>query len=442
MKTVVAGLGPTGRMLASFLQKEKHDLILIDQKIEAVQHARERFDAQIECGDTCDPTVLEPIIDDTVDFFIALTPDDKTNIISTLIARKFGVKRAIVRIGDPNNFIHPLLTEDPNVSMLNAEMIVSKELMHLVSTPAADEVEFFAKGKAEIARFHIPKGAPILGNKLCETVMPPTWIVAALIRKGHFVIASGDTILEAEDEILVVGNPKRHGEVESILGLKSPNVKRVVVVGYNSITSKLVRALTKRGVEVRIIEETKEMAEKAAATLDKALVFQGDATDEAILDQAGISETDYLIALTDDDETNVLVSLLAKEKRVPHVATITQKTQYNRVIQKIGIDTSINPRAAMVNELVRVMHRGDLLDINILEGGQGRMIEFEVHKKTKLIGKELSKIKLPKQILIGAIVRGEELIIPRGKTKLQINDHVVVFTTMSIVSEVKKLFGH
>lgn len=442
MKIVVAGLGPTGCMLASFLQNEKHDLILIDAKIEAIQYAKERFDAQIEHGDSCDPTVLEPIIDDTVDFFIALTPDDKTNIISTLIARKYGVKKAIVRISDPNNFIHPLLTEDPHVAMLNAEMIVSKELMHLVSTPSADEVEFFAKGKAEIARFHIPKGAPILGKKLSETDMPSTWIVVATMRRGSFIIASGETILEPGDDILVVGNPKRHGEIVALLGLKSLNVKRVLIIGYNNITSKLVRALNKRGVEVRIIEQSKEMAEKAAATLDKALVFQGDATDEETLDQAGISETDYLIALTEDDETNVLVSLLAKEKKVPHVATITQKPQYNRVIQKIGIDTSINPKAAMVNELVRVLHKGDLLDINILEGGQGRMIEFEVHKKTNLIGKELSKIKLPKQILIGAIVRGEELIIPRGKTKLQINDHVVVFTTLTSVSEVKKLFGH
>ena len=265
--------------------------------------------------------------------------------------------------------------------------------------------------------------------------------MVATIRKGEFEIATGETCLLAGDHVLLVGDPKKYSVIEGLLGLSSTKVNRVILVGHNDISSKCAVSLSRKGIEVRIIEPDQDEAEKAAANLDGVLVLHGDATNEEVLDEAGIEGTDYLIALTEDDETNVLISLLAKEKGVPRVVTLTQKPQYKKVIQKVGIDTVVNPRSSMVDEIVSRVHHKDLLDINILEGGQGRLMELMVNKKTKLVGQVLSRVKLPKETLIGAIIRGDELIIPRGNTRIQVGDHVVVFSTLSVFSEVKKLFG-
>jgi len=441
MKIVIAGMGATGAYLAKVLQKEGHDLILVEEANDPYRFAQEHFDAQIELGDMTDSTTLEPIIDETVDIFIALTSSDETNIVSTLIARKFGVKRAIVRINDPNNLIHPLLTDEPNVHLLNAEMIVAKDLIRLVGTPSAAEIEFFAKGKAEMVTLQVKEESSVVDKMLKDVSVPPSWIVVAVVRKGDFKIATGESEILAGDQLLVVGDPAKYHEMEELLGLSSTKVNRAILIGHNEISSKLAVSLANKGIEVRIIEKDKEEAEKAAAGLDGTLVLQGDATNEEILDEAGVEETDYLIALTEDDETNVLISLLAKEKGVSRVVALIQKPHYRKVIRKIGIDTVINPRSSMVDEVVSRIHQKDLLDINILEGGQGRMMEFVATKKTRLVGQPLAKLKLPKETLIGAILRGEQLIIPRGNTRIQADDHVVIFSTLTVFSEVQKLFG-
>jgi len=441
MKIVIAGMGTTGNYLARVLQKENHDLVLIERDEQRFRAAQEMFDAQVELGDVSDHTVLEPLIDENVDIFIALTDDDSINIIGVLIARKFGARRAITRINDPDHLIHPLLTDDTEISLLNAEMIVSKDLIRMVGTPSADEVEFFAKGKAEMVKLQVCKESPIAGKKLNQVKVPSSWLVAARIREGNFVIASGETEFLVQDHALVVGDPNRYRELEALFKPRVEKVRRVILIGFNEISARLAQTLDRKHIEVRLIEENKDRAAKASRKLDGVLVLQGDGTDEGILDEAGVAETDYVIALTDDDETNVLISLLAKEKGVHRVVTLTHKMHYRRIIQKIGIDSVINPRSSMVDEIIRVIHHKDLLGINILEGGQGRMMEFIVSAKTRLVDKPLSKAKFPKQILLGAIVRGDELIVPRGNTKIRMGDRVVVFSTLSVLSEVKRLFG-
>jgi len=442
MKIVILGLGETGFYLAQFLLKQGHDLILIEKDEDQVRYANERLDAQIVEGNGANPLVLEPLIDETTDIFIAVTGNDETNIIATMIARRFGAHRAIARVSDTANLIHPLLTDDAKVSLVNAEITVARDLTRLVGNPFADEIEFFAHGRAEMLKLDVSPDSEIAYKKLKEMRVPRSWLFVAVIRKGDFSIVSGDTILEPGDHVLVMGDPQKSKEIEKLMGLKPVKIRRVILVGFNNISLKLAQSLQKRNIDVRLIEEKEDVAEEAAGALDGVLVIQGDGTNEEILDQAGIDQTDYLLALTPDDENNILISLLAKEKNVKRVIALAQKRQYKPIIEKIGIDSVVNPRSAMVDEILHCIHQEDFSDINILEGGKGQMIEFVLDKKTKVVDVPLSKIKLPKQTLIGAIVRGNDLVIPRGQDKLKIGDHVVVFTTQAVLSEVKKLFSN
>ncbi|MCB9799411.1 MAG: Trk system potassium transporter TrkA [Candidatus Omnitrophica bacterium] len=440
MKIVILGIGETGYYLAQLLSQEKHDLILIEKDAKKVQYATEHLDVQIIHGDGANALVLEPLLDEKTDFFIAATDRDEVNILATLIARNFGTQRALVRVSDPTNLIHPLLTDDPKVSVLNAEMAVAKDLTRLVGNPSADEVEFFANGKAEMMRLHVADDSGIIFKSLKDIQVPDSWLIIAATRRGEFSIVSGDFIIQPGDQLLVIGNPEKSREIESLLGLHPVKVRRVILIGYNSISAQLARVFRRRNIEVRLIEEDKHKAEVASAELHGVLVINGDGTNDEILSQAGIDQADYVLALTHDDESNVLISLLAKEKKVRRVIAMTLKPQYNPIIEKIGIDCVVNPRSAIVDEIVRSIHHQDLSGLTILEGGKGRMMEFVIQKEVRLCGTPLTRIRLPKQTLIGAIVRGEKLIIPRGNDRIQPDDHVVVFTTQTAIAEVKKIF--
>jgi trk system potassium uptake protein TrkA len=442
MKIVIAGLGTTGYYLAETLLRENHDLILIEKDEKTCLSAQEKLDAKIIEGDASNALTLEPLVEEDTDLFIGVTSNDEANVVATLIARKFGAKRAITRINDPVNAIHPLLTDDPGVYVLNQEMIVAKDIGRLVGNPGADEIDFFAKGKVEMIKIHAKEESSLLSTPLKDLKLPNSWLLIGIIRNGTFRIASGDSMIALNDQVLLIGRPENQGEIEKLMGVKNQKINRVILIGYNEISTTVGKKLRERDIQVRLIEENKEKAEEAAAKLNDVLVFNGDGTSEEVLKQAGVDETDYLIALTDDDENNVLISLLAKEKGVRRVIALTQKAQYKQIIEKIGIDSVVNPRTAMVDEIFRRVHQEHFSEVNILEGGQGQMLEVLVKAKSKIIDVPLAKAKLPKQMLIGAILRDGELIIPHGDDKIEVGDHVVVFSTQTTLDEVKKLFGN
>ncbi len=441
MKIVISGVGETGYFLSQILLREGHDLVLIEQNDKVYRNAQEHLDAQIILGNGANPLILEPVVDEDTDLFLALTDNDPTNILSSLIARRFGAKRCIVRIGDSAHLIHPLLTDDPKISVVNAEMAVSKDLIRLVGNPAADEIEFFGGGKAEMMKLHVSSACPIIHKKLKEIQIPDSWLFIAVTRRGQFMVLSGESVLEPGDHLLIMGDPQKNREIEDLLGLKPFEVHRVIIIGSTEIAESVARSLQKKGIEVRIVEDNAECAEKAAARLDDILVLHGDGTSDEVLAQAGIEQTDMVLALTGDDESNILISLLAKERKVTRVVALAQKPQYKSIIEKIGIDTVLSPRYAMVDEIMRSIHHEDISAINILEGGQGQMMEFVVREKTRYVDVPLANVKLPKRTLIGAIVRGDELIIPRGSDRIQVGDRIVVFTMRSALKEAKKIFA-
>ncbi len=440
MKIVVSGIGETGFYLAKILLKDRHDLILIEKNEKAYRYAQERLDAQIIQGDCCDPLVMEPLIDEKTDLFVAVTDHDEANILSTLIARKYGANRAIARVSEPTNLIHPLLTEDSAVTVLNAEMAVAKDLTRLVGNPSADEIEFFANGKAEILRLHVNPEASIAHKKLKDIKIPKSWLFIAKIDNGNFSIVSGETEFKPGDQVLLMGSSQKSRDIETLLGVHPAKVRRVVIAGFNEISKSVAQALRRNNIEVRLVEEDQLAAEQAAGDLDGVLVIHGDPTSDDTLEQAGVDQTDYLLALTENDENNVLISLLAKEKKVKRVIALTQKKQYKAIIEKIGIDSVVNPRSAMVDDIMRSIHHKDISGIYILEEGKGQAMEFVIRGKSQAVGVPLARLKLPKQTLVGAIVRKDDVIIPHGNDSIEIGDRIVVLTAHTDFEEIKKLF--
>ena len=441
MKIVLMGAGETGCYVAQLLLEQGHDLVVVDRSEKAVRFAQEHLDAQVISGDGANALTLEPVVDEKTDLFIALTGSDKSNIIGSLIAKRFGAHRAVVRVSDPVNLIHPLMTDDPSIAVINAEMTVSKHLTRLVANPSVDDIEFFANGKAEMVKLHVGDQSEIAYRKLKEVKIPDSWLLVASIRGQEFSILSGESTLQPGDQVLAIGNPAKFNKVEQLLGLHPAKVKRVVLIGMNDISAKLAQTLNKRGIEVGLIESSKLLADRAAAQLDKVLVIQGDGTSDEILDQAGVDEADYLISLTGDDETNVLISLLAKERGCKRVVVMTEKAHYKPLIEKIGVDTVVTSRAAVVDELMRAIHREKLSGINVFESGEGTMMEYIIDHKTKVVGVPLGKLKLPKNSLVGAIVRDGDVIIPRGDSKIKLGDHIVVFAAPEALAQIQKLFA-
>lgn len=440
MKIVVLGAGITGMGIAEILLREGHDLVMIEKNLAQFQAAEDKLDARVVLGDASSAMVLEPLIDETTDLLIAVANRDDVNIIATLIARKFGVKRAIVRVKHSSNLIHPLLTDDPYVSAINSDISVARDLLTLVVNPTADEAELFANGRVEMLKLHVADDASIISKKLKDIDVPADWIFVARIRDGVFTIADGETDIRKHDQFLLIGDPERTAAIENLLGLHPIKVKRLVIIGYNPISDHLARMLKARSVDVRMIESDPDLARKAAERLNGVLVINGDETSAEVFEQAGVGQAECVVAVTSDEEQNILISLLAKERKVPRVLTLVQKPQYKSVIEKIGIDAAVSPRQAMVDEIIRCIYHQDMTGITMVEGGKGSMIELTIREDNKFIGITLQKIKLPKDTMIGAIIRAEKLILPRGKDELKKDDKVILFSTKAAVGEVKKVF--
>ncbi|MDI6794196.1 MAG: Trk system potassium transporter TrkA [bacterium] len=441
MKIIIVGGGTMGLYLTQQLLQESHEITVIENNEKVFETIKETMDVLAVHGDGSDPVVLEPVIEEDTDFILPVTDSDKTNILSSLIAHRFGVKRAIIRINDDDNLMNPLISEEGWIKIINPDLIVAGEIMRLITTPVAEEIELFAGGRVEMLKLTVGDDTPLANKPLNEVEITSSWIfIGHLDEERGFDIPHGETIFRPGDRIIAIGNKKDRAEIERVLGLHSEKVERVIILGGGKIGSYIAEHLQGKGINVRLIELNPFRAERLANELDGVLVFQGDGTSEALLEEVGVEGVDYFVALTKEDEVNILTALLAKDMGALRTVILSRKSQYSPIIEKVGIGLTISPRLCAAGEIIRFLHQKDIMTISYLEGGKGVVLELVVPKEAKVEGKTLKDIKLPRGTLVGAIVRGETLIIPRGVNRLLAGDRLVLFSIPKLVKKLEQIF--
>ena len=450
MKILILGAGQVGKSVAASLVYEDNDVTIIDTNAEALRALREKLDVRVEVGQASYPRVLERAGIEDADMLIAITNSDEINMVACQIAHTlYHTPTKIARVRSSHYLEHPELFAPQAVPidyLISPEQLVTDYIFRLISHPGALQVLNFANGRVQMVAVKALQEGALVGHKLSalREHMPsiPARVVA-IFRQGKALIPSNDTIVEVGDEMFIMASPKHIRALISELRKLDKPYKRIMIAGGGNIGNRLARLLEDARYQLKIIEKDSKRAAKLAERLDKAIVLEGDAADEQLLIEENIENTDVFIALTNDDEANILSSMLAKRLGARRVMSLINRPSYIDLVES-SIDLAISPQQITIGDLLAHIRRGDVVAVHSLRRGAAEALEIVVHgdnKTSRVVGRTLADIKLPPGTTLGAIVRGEETIPLNDATLIQANDHVIVFVTdKRYVPAVEKLF--
>ena len=454
MKIVIVGAGQVGATLAENLARENNDITIVDIDANVLRALQDRLDVRTVVGTGCYPDVLVSAGIEDADMIVAVTRSDEINIVACQVAYSlFHTPTKIARIRS-RNYSTPefknKLFNDKNVPvdvMITPEQVVTNYIHKLIEQPGALQVLDFADGVIQLVGLRAVEDGPLVGQRLraLKEHMPDIDArVAAIYRKDGAIFPTGDTIIEDGDEVFFIAAKKNIRKVMSELRRLEKPYRQLVIAGGGNIGLRLSKALEK-DYNIKIIEFFDNRAELLSEQLDKTVVLRGSATDQELLLDENIDKTDVFIAVTNDDETNIMASLLAKRLGARKVMTLISNPVYADLMQGGDIDIAISPQQATISSLLAHVRKGDTESVHSLRRGAAEALEFIVHgdeNSSKVVGRAIEDIKSPPGTTLAALVRDGEVIIAHHDTVIKSGDHVIVFVVdKDKTKAVEKLFS-
>ncbi len=451
MKIIILGAGQVGASLAENLVSESNDITIVDTDDIVLRSLQDRLDLRTVTGVASYPEVLERAGADDADMIIAVTDNDETNMVACQIAYTlFHTPTKIARIRAVEYLEHQkIFTQDalPIDVLISPEQIITDYIQRLIEHPGTLQVLDFADKKVQLVAVKAYFDGPLVGHELRELRDHMPGIdtrVAAIYRRGHAIIPVAETIIEPDDEVFFIAAKNHIRAVISELRKLDKPYKRIIITGGGNIGTRTAKVLEKH-YQVKLIEHNPARAREISNILERTIVLLGDAADEDLLIEENISNTDIFCALTNDDEANILSSMLAKRLGARKVMTLINRTAYVDLIQSGDIDIAISPQQSTIGSLLKHIRRGDVVNVHSLRRGAAEAIEAIAHgdpKTSKVVGKSISQLKLPTGATIGAIVRGNKVIIAHHDTVIESEDHVILFLIdKKHISAIERLFA-
>jgi len=436
--------------VAESLVSEANDITVVDSDGVKLALLQERLDLRTLVGNASSPSVLEQAGINDTDMLLAVTQSDEVNMVACkLAASLYNTPTRIARIRSTDYLTRPELFNKDNFCVdfsICPEQILTDYISKLIEFPEALQVLQFAEGRASLVAVRAFKGGPLVGNPLSflHSHMPHVDArVAAIFRKNSPLIPEGDTVVEDGDEIFFIAASKNIREVLKEMRRMDRPTRRVMIVGGGNIGRRLARAL-EHDYQVKLIEFNKKACNKLAGELANTLVLNGDGTDEKLLQQESVDEVDVFCALTNDDENNIMSSLLAKQAGARKVIALINRSAYVDLVQGGKIDIALSPAQVTIGSLLAYVRQGDVAAVHSLRRGAAEALELVAHgdrKSSRVVGRRIDEIDLPKGATIGAVVRGEEVIMGHHDARIEAEDHVIVFViNKPMVKKVEKLF--
>ena len=451
MKIILLGAGQVGSSLAENLASEENDITVVDTDGTRLRELQDRIDIRTVIGMASLPDVLKRAGAEDADMLIAVTNSDEVNMAACQVAFSlFRTPTKIARIRDPEYIRESdkLFSQDafPIDVLISPERLVTNYIQRLIETPGALQVLDFAGGKLQLVAVRAIHGGLLVGQELrfLKHHMPSIETrVAAIFRKGRAIMPEGSTVIEADDEVFFLAGTSDIRAVMSELRRKESSYKRIVIAGGGNIGYRLARKIESR-YSVKVLEHSEARCQWLSNHLKHAIVLRGDASDQELLLDENIEDTDLFIAVTNDDEANIMASLLAKRLGARKVMTLINNTAYVDLVQGGDIDIAISPSQSTIGSLLTHVRRGDIANVYSLRRGAAEAIEAVAHgdiKTSKVVGRAVEDIDLPEGCSIGAIVRGEVVIIAHDHSVIETGDHVILFLVdKRRTSDVERLF--
>ncbi len=450
MKIIILGAGQVGSSLAHHLASEANDITIVDVDNGLLQGLQDRLDLRTINGQASHPDVLYRAGAEDADMIIAVTNSDETNMVACQVASTlFSTPTKIARVRSQKYLLHPeLFTPEsmPIDVLISPEQLVTDYIFRLIEHPGALQVLDFAEGRVQLVAVKAYYGGPLVGHELrtLREHMPSIDTrVAAIYRRGRAIHPEGTTVIEADDEVFFIAAKRNILAVMGELRKLEKPCKRVIIAGGGNIGKRLAQAL-ESNYQVKLIDHNAERARQISEELGKTIVLHGDAADEELLLEENIENSDIFCALTNDDEANILSAMLAKRLGARKVLSLINRAAYVDLVESGDIDIAISPQQATIGSLLAHIRRGDVVMVHSLRRGAAEAIEAIAHgdpTSSKVVGRMVDEIKLPAGTTIGAIVRGDQVVIAHHDTVIEPEDHVIMFVVdKKRLPEVEALF--
>ena len=444
MKIIIVGAGEVGYHLAQRLSEENQDVVLIEKDPDKIKRINADLDVQTFLGSGTSPGLLKEAGIEAADLLVAATDSDEVNLIACLLARNLNhymIKVARVRnteyLEEKELFGRDLLGVD---HVINPQSVMVESILNLLAITEASEIINFVDGRVKLIGFTVDGDSPLAGRQLLSFEdLEEKVLVGAIVRGDEVVIPRGTDTIQAGDMIYVVVRNDELDQVLTPLNIENRPLKRVIIVGAGQTGTALALALDKTRINAKIIDKDAEQCARAAEKLERVIVIHGDGADKNLLLEENIGDVDFLVTLTGDEESNVLISLLAKGLGARKTITRVSKLSYIPFVAAIGITTVVSPRLSAIRAILQHIRRGKIISVTPLKGEHAEAIEAEALETSDIVNMPLSKVKFPKGALLGAIVRGEEVIIPRGDSVVRPKDRLIIFALQKVVPKLEKL---
>jgi trk system potassium uptake protein TrkA len=442
MRIVIVGAGAVGSYLAEKLSYEGQDVVVIESDPERAAIAQSEIDCLVITGNGASAKTLKKAGLGDSDLLIAVSSSDAVNVLACASGNQLKIPRKVARVEDPQ-----LKAE---VEALGVDLVIdpgeaaARELVQLATSGDIAEKIEFGNGQLVLLGAYVDARAPFAGKTLADlrdTVQGWAWLVVAVIRNGKTIIARGSTTLEPHDHVLMMSEKGSIEDAYKWLGLSSAPAEKVMVLGGTRLAKLTSRMLSERNIHTILVEPDMDRCRLIAEELPGVVTVCGEPTDPKVLKSEGIDATDTVMALTGWDNENVLGALVAKSLGAREVIARFTNTELVGLLSGLGIDATVSSRLSAANEILRFVRRGVIYSVVTFSDSDAEAIELEVGPNSPAIGKTLADLKLPHSMIIGGVQRGEKAFVPRGITKVEEGDHLIVIALPEAIPTAEKLSG-
>jgi trk system potassium uptake protein TrkA len=455
MRVIICGAGQVGSTIARHLASEGIDVTVIDSSPEQARQVDESYDVRGMIGHAAHPEDLKRAGARGADMLIAVTRYDEVNMVACQVAYSlFNVRRRIARVrhhGYLEPISHGLYASDqlPIDVIISPELEVARGIARRLRTPGAFDMVPLAGGKLQLLGIHcLPPSCPVAGTplgRLTETTSGNRFAVMAIVRKGRAFVPREQDRVECGDDAYVVTEPDRIGDVMAAFGHQEEVARRVVIVGGGNVGLHLAKTLKREAplVSLKVIEQNKDRAELISRQLGRGVVvLHGDALNKEVLEEANIRSAETIVAVTNDDETNIFASVLAKHEGCQRAITLVNKASYEPMLPTFGIDAVVSPSALTISTILRHVRHGPILSVYALREDFGEVIEAEALAGSRLVGGPLCETGMPDGMLVGAVVRdGAEVVIPTGDFQTRPGDRIIAVVTYKALRKAEAMLA-
>lgn len=440
---VVMGAGEVGFHLARTLSQEGHNVVVIEPDPEKRERAVEELDVAVVVGNGAHVPVLEAAGVADSELFMAVSSADEANLAASLLAKRLGARRTVVRVGVAEDVTtHRRLYEEVfRVDLLlSTQLLATTRILNHIHGLSTTGVEYLAQGKVQLRKIHLEAGSILTRRPLRDVSMPSGSIVVAFFRGEELIIPSGADRAQPGDEALILATTEVIGKVERMISSHHTALGTVVIAGGGGTGRTVARSLAGRAAKVKIIERDRARAESLAAQLPGCEILLGDATDVTLLRAERIASADAFVALSGNDERNLMASLLAQEHGVERVIALVERGETSHLWQRLGLMKIVSPRAITQERIARYIKQGYNAHIVSLQQGTAQVLERRLAPASPAAGVTLAQMNPPRGMIVGAVVRGEKVFVPRGKDRLEVGDTVILFVHKEELGMVHLLF--